>query len=284
MPRSSVQFVVLTLMIVPLLSGCARNEISQGPQSVRSIPQRIVSLTPNNTEILFALGLGDKVVGDTSRCNYPPEARKKPKIGDMNASIERVVAAKPDLVLANSVLNDSAVARLRSLKIPVVATDAQTFDDVISNIRLIGHETGAEKRAEEIIASMESAIKAAKGAAKDHPRMLVVAQASPLWTTGPKTFVDDMVGCIGAENIGADTEPGKFNQMSTETAVARNPDIIIVTLAADKSFFEQSSIWKGTNAARNHRVYVIDPDLIFRGGPRLAKGLEEMARAVREEK
>lgn len=247
----------------------------------RKLPQRIVSLSPNNTEILFALGVGGRVVGVTSRCNYPPEAKKKAKVGDMNTSIERVIGLHPDLVVANSGLNAPAVTRLRSLKIRVVAGDPQTYGETISYIRMVGKETGSEKRAEQIVGRMLSAVKSAQSGPKSHKKVLVVAQSSPLWTAGPKTFVDDMIGFLHGENVGRDTASGKFNQMSTETAVARNPDVIISALPADKGYFERSPIWRNTSAVKRHKIVIIDGDLIFRAGPRLANGLELMAKAVK---
>ncbi len=261
-----------------LISGCAKREVKHA--SADKIPQRIISIAPSQTEVLFALGLEKRIVGVTSRCNYPPEASKKPKIGDMNASIEKIVALKPDMVFANPTINDAVINRIEGLGIRVYASDPKTFDAVIADIKRIGQVTGSEKRASEVVAGMESAVKKAQGASKSHSRMLVVAAASPLYTAGPDTLVDDMIGYLGAENIAYDLPAGRFSPISTETAIARNPEVIVVSLASDREFFEKSKIWAGTDAVKHHKIIVIDPDLIFRPGPRLSLGLEQMSKAV----
>jgi iron complex transport system substrate-binding protein len=270
--------LVLLIVAIATLSGCAKQKVKQ--TKTQAIPQRIVSIAPSQTEVLFALGLEDRIVGVTSRCNYPPEAKKKPKIGDMNASLEKIVAQKPDIVFANPTINDAIINRIEGLGIRVYASDPKTFDEVIADIKKIGEVTGAEKRGGEIVGRMQSAVQKAQGTAKSHPRMLVVASASPLYTAGPDTLVDDMVGYLGAENVAYDLQPGRFSQMSAETAISRNPDVIIVSFDSEKAFFRKSTIWRGTSAVRNGKVFVIDPDLIFRPGPRLALGLEEMAKTV----
>jgi iron complex transport system substrate-binding protein len=238
-------------------------------------------LTPSNTEILFALGLSDKIVGVTSMCTYPPEAGKKPKVGDMKINVEKVISLKPDLVVAHKALNRKDVGKFESLGIPVVATDPKTIPDVISDIRLIGKQTGAQDKADKLAESMQDRItlieKQAESRAKR--KVLVVVQTTPLWVAGPDTFVDEMVGYAGGENIAHDAISG-FNTFSSETAFARNPDVIVVTLPQDKAFFEKSRIWQKTKAVRNHKVMLIDPDLIFRPGPRLVQGLEKLAEAL----
>lgn len=257
-----------------VLSGCSKTDNTRLSGN-NSLPQRIVSLTPSNTEILYALGLEDKIVGVTKYCNYPPEAAKKPKVGESNISLEKVIAMKPDLVLAHSVLNDTETARLKSLGIKILSTDPKTFAEVTADIRRIGKATGASKKAETLADSMDKSIQSIKN--KPHSgkktKILVVIQTSPLWVAGPETFVDEMIICINGENIAYDAKPG-FNLFSSETAFARNPDLIIVTRREDKTYFENSPVWKKTKAVRNDRVEVIDPDLILRPGPRLVKGLE----------
>lgn len=243
---------------------------------------RIVSLTPSNTEILFALGLGDCVVGVTKYCNYPPEARKKPKIGDANIDIEKVIALKPDLVVAHSFLNDSAIRKLKSLGVKVISTDPKAFADVLSDIKLIGKVTGTSKQADRIVRGMKKTIDAVKKSSQNSKpvKTLVVVQTRPLWVAGPRTFVDEMIEFIGCENVARDAKPG-FNTFSSETAFARDPEVIIVTRKEDKAFFEESPIWKKTIAVRNDHVVVIDPNLILQPSPRLAQGLEEMWNAER---
>lgn len=239
---------------------------------------RIISLTPSHTEILYALGLEDQVVGITKYCDYPPETASKLKVGESNVSLEKVIALKPDLVLAHSFLNDTETRRLKSLGVKVLDTDPKTFADVIADIRRIGEATGASRQAEKLAGSMEKAAKAIKAKTPGGRKIktLVVIQPSPLWVAGPETFVDEMINCTNGENIAHDAKSG-FNLFSSETAFARNPDVIIVTRPEDKAYFEKSSIWKKTTAVRSGNVTVIDPDLILRPGPRLVQGLEKLS-------
>lgn len=236
---------------------------------------------PSHTEILFSLGLGDKVVGVTRYCNYPPEAAKKPKIGDMNVDMEKIVALKPDLVLAHSYLNDNEIKRLKSYNIKTIATDPKTFADVTSDIRTIGNATGCIDRAEKLAASMEKTIESFKSQPRtDHQkRVLVVVQVNPLWVAGPETFIDEMISYLNGKNVAYDAESG-FKQFSLEKAFARDPQLIVVTRKEDKVHFDTSAVWKKTSAVKNGKVVVIDPDLIFRPGPRLVKGLDQLAEAM----
>lgn len=263
-----------------MLLGCSQtdNARTAQPEKTAPLPQRIISLTPSNTEILYALGLEGRVAGITKYCDYPPETAKKTKVGESSVSLEKVVALKPDLVLAHSVLNDIEIRRLKALGIKVLDTDPETFAEVIADIRKIGKATGTNEQAEKLAGSMEKAIDTAKN--KSHrgqkAKMLVVIQASPLWVAGPKTFVDEMISYSNGENIARDAKPG-FNQFSSEIAFARNPDLIIVTRPEDKTYFKKSPVWKETNAVRSGHVEVIDPDLMLRPGPRLVQGLKALS-------
>lgn len=258
--------------------------VSNPEGTTGKLPQRIVSLTPSHTEILFALGLEDRVVGVTTWCDYPPNAKEKHKVGDMNTSLERVVALKPDLVLAHSYLNDNILRRLKALGTPVTATDPKTFEDVLSDIRLIGRATGRAEQAEKLVRSMKHTIEKVtkQCVGSKRKRVLVVIQPSPLWAGGPETFVDEMIGFANGENIAHDAKPG-FNLFSTETAIARNPEVIIVGKAEEKSSIERSSLWRRTQAVRDGRVVLIDTALLVRPGPRLVQGLEQMAAALHPE-
>ena len=246
--------------------------------TIKSKPVRIVSLAPSNTEILFAIGLKDRIVGVTSYCDYPAEAKKKPKIGDVTASSEAVVALKPDLVVAHAFLNDSAIPRLEKLGLTVFAVDPKTIAEVARDIRTIGKITARPKTAESVAEEMERVMAAVRKscAARAVHSVLVVIQANPLWAAGPKTFVDEMIHAANAKNTAYDARPG-FVTFSKELAVSRNPDVIIVGVESEKDFFLKNPIWKNTKAVKNGRVYVVDPDTLVRPGPRLASGMRSLA-------
>ncbi len=248
---------------------------------IRRKPVRIVSLAPSNTEILYAIGLGNKVVGVTKYCNYPPDAAKKTKIGDAQINTEAVVALKPDLVLAHAVLNDTAILRLEKLGLTVFAVNPRTLGEIARDIRTIGKITGRPRTAEKVASKLETTIKRISASCAKRPprKVLVVIQSNPLWVAGPKTFVDEMIRLVHASNVAFDARLG-FVTFSKELAIARNPDVIIVGTKSDADYFLKSREWKVTNAVKNRRVYVIKSDLMTRAGPRLAEGLAELAKRL----
>lgn len=249
--------------------------------TIKAKPIRIVSLTPSNTEILYALGVGNRVVGVTKYCNYPAAAAKKPKIGDMTINAEAVVALKPDLVVAHAFVNDTAIAQLEKLGLTVFTIDPKTLDQTERDIRTLGKITDRAAAASSIVSKMQKKISAVKSrcAKKKSKKVLVVIQSNPLWAAGPKTFVDEMINIAHSNNVAKDAKPG-FVTFSKELAISRNPDVIIVGLKQDIHFFLTDPTWKMTSAAKNKRVYMIDNDLLVRPGPRLADGLEKLAKVL----
>lgn len=246
--------------------------------SIKAKPVRIVSINPATTEIAFALGLGKRVVGVTRMCNYPPEAKSRPNVGDVTTSVEAVAVLKPDLVLAHAFVNDAAIPRLERLGLTVFAVDPKTLGQVIRDIRALGKITCRPKTADSLARKMEKDIAAVKASRRGKPvkRVLVVIEASQLWVAGPKTFVDEMIQTANAENVAYDARPG-FNTFSKELAIQRNPDVIIVGVKEDADFMVKSPIWQTTNAVKNHHVCVIPGDLTVRPGPRLVEGLKALA-------
>lgn len=254
------------------------------PASHTSKPSRIVSLAPSNTEILYALGLEKRIVGVTTYCNYPLAAKKKPKVGDMNTNIEKVISLKPDLVVAHGKMNDHLIKRLRSLGMKVAAPDPKSFSQLYADIRNIGKLAGEPSKADAVVKKMSadvSWVKSKTSAAKPK-KVLVVIQTNPLWVAGPGVFVDEMLKFSKATNVAHDASPG-FNQFSAEVAVTRNPDVIIVSRREDRDFFLKNPLWAKTNAVKDRCVYVVNGDLMLRAGPRLSEGLKEIAKAVHPE-
>ncbi len=244
-------------------------------------PQRIVSISPAFTEVLYSLKLDSKIVGVTRFCNYPKTARKKPKVGDMNTSAEAVLALKPDLVVALAYANDAAVAQLDKLGLTVFTIDPKTIEQTMRDIRTVGRITGSSKAAEAVVKQMKSKIATAgkQRAGKPKLSVLAVVQPSPLWAAGPKTFVDEMIRLANAENVARDARPG-FVTFSKELAISRNPDVIVVGQRREIDYFLKSPQWRRTNAVKNKRVYVINSDLMMRAGPRLADGLLELTKKL----
>ncbi|MCS4540872.1 MAG: cobalamin-binding protein [Euryarchaeota archaeon] len=255
-------------------------------------PERVISLAPSNTEILFALELGDKIIAVTKFCDYPLNATKKEKIGGFSdINMEKVVALKPDLVLATGGVQEQIVKELERLNITVIALDAKNITEILANIELVGKVTGQEKSAQELTTNMKQRIKKITGKTKD----LTKAQKlkiyyevwhDPLMTAGPETFIHNIIELAGGVNIFADAKI-KYPRIDPETILARNPEIIITSLGAmGGATAEQIKTrpgWNKIDAVKNNRVYEIDENILRRPGPRIIDGLEAMAKIIHPE-
>lgn len=257
---------------------------------VNGPPQRIVSVAPNVTEILFALGLQDRVVGVSIYCQYPPEAQKKEKIGGyINPSLEKIVALRPDLVIgiAEGDLR-TFVDKLASLKVPVYITNPRDALEVLTSIRKIGEVTFAPEPARRIVRSMEERIRKVqdKVQGRPRPRVLHILDFNPLISAGKGTFVDDLIRLAGGQNV-AETAAGKYPRFSMEEVLVQNPEVILLAsmksqdpLVKQRRWWER---WKSISAVKQGRIYVLDSDLIHRPSPRMADGLEQIAEAIHPE-
>jgi iron complex transport system substrate-binding protein len=243
--------------------------------------RRIVSLSPGVTEMLFALGLGRSVVGDTVYCDYPPAARSIAKIGDVNTSYEKVLALHPDLIVADAVANGRAIARLRQLRQTVLVVSPTSLAAVEDSLRTIGARTGTSARASVVVAGMEGkARQAAALAAADHrprPRVLLVIQVAPLWTAGGGTFLDDLVTRAGGVNVGSPVRG--YGPLSRERVLSRPPDVVLGDALTARAVRADPLLGR-LAAVRAGRLYALSGDLTQRPGPRLADGLLLMARAL----
>lgn len=256
-----------------------------------SVPQRIVSLAPSLTEILFAVGAGDKVVGVTQYCNYPPEAEKKEKIGGFSAktiSVEKIVALKPDLVLAGGPIHQPVIEALQAVNIPVVSVAGKDVPGVYNDILLIGQLTGQGEKAAQVVDNMKARIAAVQAKLATLPkekRLTVLWETwdEPLMTAGPSTFTGQMVELAGGVNIFADLKE-EYPQVSLEEVVKRNPAVIMAPdthgqkLTPEK--VAQRPGWERVDAVRNKRIILVQGDIASRAGPRIADAVEFMAKAL----
>ena len=302
MDWKKVGAILVIVLLFTALSGCigtptteraSKSSVVDSLGRNVSIPKkvdRIVSLAPSNTEILFALGLGDKVVGVTDYCDHPPEARKKDRVGGFSTvNIEKVVSLAPDLILATGGVQEPIVRALESLDLTVVALDAKSISDVIDNIKLVGDITGREMEAEELAGSMESTIETVVGRTRDEQkqRVFYVTWHDPLMSAAHGTLAHELIQLAGGINIAADAKT-KYPVYSLEMLVERNPEIIIVsskhgvggpTVESIRALLRDTNI----SAVRSDRIHGIDTDLVARAGPRIVDGLEEMARFIHPE-
>ncbi len=258
------------------------------PFEFSSPPERIVSHVPSITETLFALGLNERIVGVSDHCDYPEEANSKPKIGGYFApNIEAIVALEPDVVFTDG--HVASIAQLDNFGIPFVVLDPGDIDWVLRDIALLGRITGTEQTATKITDDMRSQIDAVVSTVGNatRPRVFYVIDATDPtkpWTAGPGSFVNDLIGRAGGENIAAQAQ-GPWIQFSVEELVNSDPEVILVdsmhgTAVISPEAIKQLPGWQDTTAAREDRIYTIDGDLVNRTGPRIVQGLEEMAKAI----
>ncbi len=253
--------------------------------AISGTPERIVSLAPSNTEILFALGLGDRVVAVTMYCDYPPEALDKEKVGDYyGPDIERIIALQPDLILATDFHRFDLIPALEEQGFTVFAVAPQILEDVLESIQKIGEITGKEVEASELVSGMRSKVAEVKEQTEDleqKPSVLYMTWHDPMWTVGRNTWIDDMIDIAGGVNIFSQYfESGAMVEI--EWVVFLNPEIIITS--------EWSYDWAlnatelgNTNASQTGRIYTLDDDLVQRPGPRLVEGLEWLAHLIHPE-
>ncbi len=244
-------------------------------------PRRIVSLAPSNTEILFALGLGDRVVGVTKFCDYPEAAKLKEKVGGFqDVDVEKVVRLRPDLVLATGGVQQPVLRQLEKLGLTVYAVDAKSLEDVLDDISAIGRVTGAEGAAEALRRQLQERLRRARdraARATSRPKVFFEIWPDPLITAGPGSFAHDLVEAAGGENIAADTAQ-PYPQFSLETLLARNPDVIVTPFAQSAADLKQGRRrnWEQIRAVREGRVILVDENEVSRPGPRLFDALERL--------
>jgi ABC-type Fe3+-hydroxamate transport system substrate-binding protein len=249
---------------------------------------RIVSLAPNLTEIVYAVGAGDRLVGDTEYCDYPAPARNVAKVGDtIHPSIERIIALKPQIVLVSTASQLEAFTKqLDEQKIAVYVTNPRSLEEVFRSIATLGDLFGTHDQAASLVADLRRRTTSVEARIKGTNPVAVFYQVSgePLYTIGRESYLTDLVRRAGGGSVTADVS-GAFPRYSDEAALAARPDAIILPSGGsmgDANSTVAASL-KNSPAALNNRVYKINDDHLSRPGPRLVDGLEEMARALHPE-
>jgi iron complex transport system substrate-binding protein len=257
--------------------------------------QRVISLSPGNTEILYAIGAGSQVVGRDDYSDYPEEAKQATDIGggfgELNT--ELILAQKPDLVLAGSLTPPEQLTALEGLGLTVFSVaNPNDFPGLFDNIRLVAQLTGHTAQAQELNAGLQKRLAAVQqklGTPANRPLVFYEIDATDPnapWTPGPGSFVDRLITLAGGENLGAKLS-NEWVQVSIEELIARNPQIILigdafwggVTLEDVRS----RPGWKTLPAIQNGQLFIFDDNLVSRPGPRLLDGLEAMAKLLHPE-
>jgi len=260
---------------------------------VEARPERIVSAAPAVTEILFALGAGDRVVAVTDQCNYPAEASARPKIGGFwTPSLERALGARPDLIIGQRGNPPDFVATLRKSGVPVFAIDPQTLKGIFGAIRQVARIIGEEGGGEELVGGMQARLEAVADRTGEvpegeRPTALMVLQVMPVWTAGSGTFQDDVIRAAGGRNAAAEVRG--FGAYGTERLMARDPEFLLLsTMKGDPDRMRQevlaSAPLRQLSAVREGRMLVLDADPIMRAGPRIVEAVEAMAQAFYPER
>jgi iron complex transport system substrate-binding protein len=256
-------------------------------------PQRIISLAPSNTEILFALGLGDRVVGVTDFCNYPPEATTKPSVGAYDTpNIETIVAMEPDLVLGTDAQSQEIYQQLESRGLTIVAIIPHNLNEILETITLIGQLTGKDKEAADLVASLQSRIdtiteKTSQLTEAQKPQVFYIIWQDPIWTTGDGTFEDALIEMAGGINIAH--ELTGYTTMSLEAVIDANPQVMIAGVGMGEGedlplqYIQTESRLENTEARINGKIYSINMDIISRPGPRIIDALEQLFQMIHPE-
>jgi iron complex transport system substrate-binding protein len=252
-------------------------------------PRRIVSLVPSVTEILYALNAESLLVGVTDFCDFPPEARRQPKVGGMVApSLEAIVALRPDLVIAtNEGTREDTFTQLSRLGVPVYLVAAHHVADATSLMRRLGTLTGRDGAAGPLVARLEQRIEAVKQAVLPlgRPRVLYVLWPEPLIVPGREAIVTELIQLAGGEPLTAN-DADAWPRYSLEAAVARSPEVILLANHGAGSGAVSTEKWQrlaSLPAVKAGRLLSVDGDLMHRYGPRFVDGLEQLARAIHPE-
>lgn len=258
---------------------------------IEKAPTRIISLAPNNTEILFALGLGDKIVGVTSYCNYPEEATTKEIVGGFGQfNLEKIVELSPDLVIVYGAGNEEDNRVLRDAGIKILGFMPESVKDVKLTIEAIGQATGTLEEAVKIVSSMEEKeneiVKKVEG--QEKVRVFYEIWGDPLMGAGKGSFMDELITLAGGKNIAEDAD-GAYFQYDIEQLIERDPDVYLASQGMEDMTVETIKSrpgYDGLTAVKNNKVYIfegMDADIVSRAGTRIIEGLEIIAKAIHPE-
>jgi len=256
--------------------------------TIKAVPRRIVTFAPSNTEIVFALGLGSRLVGVSGKFDdYPPAARALPEVGGsgefgVDPNVEKVVSLHPDLMLTISG-GDQWKKRLRDLGIVVFTVNATGFDDLLHDIRTVGKVTGTTRAADTLTAGMAAQARSIQSKASSEPRVRCFFEAyyPPLTTVGPRTFIFDLLRRAGCDPISSRAK-SDYPEWSVDQLVAQGPSVYLV---ASESGISPAQVEKRPGfdaiaAVKDRRLFLVDSDLVSRPGPRVVDGLMALARLL----
>jgi iron complex transport system substrate-binding protein len=299
-PKKAACVVICALLLATLGAGCTQLSSNQTTQSggitvtddagrtvtVAQTPHRIISLAPSITEDLFALGLGGKVVGDTTYDNYPPAAVNITKVGGFSSpSIEKIVSLNPDIVFASSLENNTLLSTLSGYGIPTVVLNPTSLTGILNDLSLIGKVTGSTGNSSALVANLTQKMTANSISVASHPRVLYLVWYDPIMSAGADTFEGDIIAHAGGINVAQLANVSGYGTMSKESIVALNPSVIIANSAMNSTAVQQvksDPALATVDAVKNGKIYILDSDIISRPGPRAFDALEQIAGIIRQ--
>jgi iron complex transport system substrate-binding protein len=247
-------------------------------------PERIVSLSPERTEILYDLRVGDNVVGVTEFCTHPPEAATKTKVGQYTAdsfSLETIASLKPDLVVTSGPVHRPVIEGLEQLGIKTAAFDAEKLEDIYKHIEQLGEITDRRPRARQVTDTMKQRLArvADRFRTRGRPTVFYIVSDSPLITVGSKSFISGAIEAAGGKNVFADLD-AHYPQVSIEELLKRNPDVVFYPSLGHDGKTTPPALPPGLEAVKAKRVHGVNADKISRAGPRIVEAVEEMANVL----
>lgn len=273
--------------LLALLPAAAEVRVSDdsGNEVVLATPaRRIVSLTPHATELLFAAGAGDRIVGVGRGSDHPPAARTLPLVGDAHAlDLERIVALKPDLVVAWPWTAHAQTAKLRARRIAIYVSDPRTIDGIATDIERLGALAGTDDVARMAARAFRHRVAAASdGGRTGTTRVFYAIWPEPLFTIGGRHLISQAIGLCGGENVFAKLDV-PAPQVSTEAVIAARPDVIVAGAdhAVRPAWLDSWQRWPAIPAVRDGKLRVVDANLLHRNGPRFAEGVAQLCAALR---
>jgi iron complex transport system substrate-binding protein len=254
--------------------------------------QRVISLAPSNTEILYAVGAGKQVIAREDFTNYPEEAKSLPSVGGSSGkyNLEEIVKIKPDLILASPLTAPDVLKSLKDITPSVfVVSNPKDMEGLYNNLTTVGTLTGHKAEADKLVSDLRARVKTVVdqlSKATDKPKVFYELDATDPakpWTAGAGTFIDLLIGLAGGQNIGSSLQ-GDYAQISQEELIVQNPDVILLGDALYGGIKPDQVAarpgWGGITAVKNNRVLEFNDDLVSRPGPRMVQGLEELAKIL----
>ncbi len=296
--------VLIMLIIAVVLTGCGGTKNKAASSAVPekytvidargaevsfdAAPEKIISLIPSDTEIIYALGLGDRLVAVSNYCNYPEDAKSRNKLDSgSKTNVEAIIGLDPDVVVMGKMAQtDAQYKQLEEAGIKLIVTDANNISDTYRMIELLGKTFRAEAKATEIVTEMKKAFDDIREQVKDKTASRVYVEISPVeygpWTCGKGTFQDELLALIGAQNIFGDIEG--WQKVSEEQVIERNPDFIFTTdMYSNPDPVGEilgRDAWSKITAVKKQQVFLTDGDRLARPGPRLVDAAQELVSVI----